>query len=238
MSAVSVALSVVVGALAGAVARPVVFARSVPAPASLRSRCPACAHHLLARPRPLPVSGRCPKCNERIGPAALSVELTMAAAFAAVAAGGATGWFAAAQYWFAACGVALAVIDVAVQRLPDVLTVPACTGTLLLLTAAAVAGEPGSLGRAAAAAAAVTATFLLLALLAEMGMGDVKFAPAIGALLGWSSWRNALWGTAAGFLLGAVAAVALLVSGRGRRTRLAFGPFMVIGALAVTVTIG
>ncbi|MFH9470843.1 hypothetical protein ACH4LT_26760 [Streptomyces clavifer] len=78
-----------------------------------------------------------------------------AAAFAVVAAGGASGGFAAAQYWIAACCVALALIDLAVQRLPDVLTPPVCGGTLILLTAAAPAGEPGSLGRAAAGAGAL-----------------------------------------------------------------------------------
>lgn len=111
-----------------------------------------------------------------------------------IAAGGASGWFAAAQYWVAACGVALALIDLAVQRLPDVLTLPACGGTLILLTAAALAGEPGSLGRAAAAAGVLAAVFLLMAFTGAMGLGDVKLAPAIGALLGWNSWTALLWG--------------------------------------------
>ncbi|MFJ3946154.1 prepilin peptidase [Streptomyces griseoaurantiacus] len=236
MSALSVALAAVIGVLVGAAARPMIFARSVPSPASSRSRCPHCEHGILDRPRPLPASGRCPRCAGPIGPTAISTEVTMGAAFAAVAAGGATGWFAAAQYWLAACGITLAMIDLAVQRLPDVLTVPACAGTLVLLTAATVADEAGSLARAAAAAAIVTAIFLLLALVAGMGLGDVKLAPAIGALLGWTSWKSVLWGTAAGFLLGLVGAVLLLASGRGRRTQLAFGPFLVLGALAVTVT--
>ncbi|MGW4034262.1 hypothetical protein ACWEFL_34040 [Streptomyces sp. NPDC004838] len=100
----------------------------------------------------LPYSGRCPACSEAIGPSPLVPEAAAAFAFAAVAVGGAGGWFAAAQYCVAACGVALALIDLAVQRLPDVLTLPACGGTFILLTAAAVTGEPGSLGRAAAAA--------------------------------------------------------------------------------------
>jgi len=161
-----------------------------------------------------------------------------AAAFTAIALGGANGWLAAAQYWFAACGVALAVIDLAVQRLPDVLTVPACAGTLLLLTGATLAGEPGGLGRAAAAAAAVTAAFLVLSLPSGMGLGDVKLAPAVGALLGWSSWQKVLWGTVAGFFAGLVFAGALLAAGRNRRVQVAFGPFMIIGALAMSVTTG
>ncbi|MFE3558700.1 prepilin peptidase [Streptomyces sp. NPDC059193] len=154
--------------------------------------------------------------------------------FAAIAIAGATGWFAAAQYWLAACGIALALVDLAVQRLPDVLTLPACAGTLLLLTGAALVGEPGSLGRAAAAAAAVTAIFIILAVVANLGLGDVKLAPATGALLGWHSWTSLWWGTVAGFLIGAVYAMVLLAAGRDRRAHVAFGPFMIIGALTVS----
>lgn len=241
MSALIVALSAVVGALVGTAARPAVFARSVPAPASSRSECPHCSGALFGRPHLLnllPASGRCPHCRAHIGPPAFSAEASTAAVFAAAAAGGATGWFAAAQYWLAACGIALALIDLAVQRLPDVLTLPACGGTLLLLAAAALAGEPGSLGRAAAAAVVITAAFLLLALFASMGLGDVKLAPGIGALLGWTSWTNLWWGTVTGFFLGAVCAATLLAAGRGRRTQVAFGPFMLIGALAVSVAAG
>ncbi|MFD6967214.1 prepilin peptidase [Streptomyces sp. NPDC059949] len=240
MSVLSVALSAAAGALAGAAARPMVFARSVPAPASWRTNCPHCGGAVIGRrPLPLlPVSGRCPTCAERIGPPALAAEVTAATAFAAVALSGASGWFAAAQYWLAACGIALALIDLAVQRLPDVLTLPTCAGTLLLLTGAALAGEPGSLGRAAAAAGVLTAVFLLLALVAGLGLGDVKLAPAVGALLGWSSWTNVWWGTAAGFLVGGVCAVALLAAGRNRRSQIAFGPFMIVGALAVSLATG
>ncbi|KOU80411.1 hypothetical protein ADK61_09390 [Streptomyces sp. XY66] len=222
--------------MAGAAARPAVFARSVPAAASARRDCPHCGSGVLGRRLPmLPVSGRCPACAQAIGPHAFTSEAATAVAFAAIAAGGANGWFGAAQYWVAACGVALALIDVAVQRLPDVLTLPACGGALLLLTAAELAGEPGSLVRAAAAAAVLTAVFLLIAFTGAMGLGDVKLAPALGALLGWSSWTALFWGAAAGFVLGAAFEVARMAVGRARRTHVSFGPYMVIGALVVSV---
>ncbi|WP_329231965.1 MULTISPECIES: prepilin peptidase [Streptomyces] len=119
---------------------------------------------------------------------------------------------AAAQYWLAACGIAL---------------------TLLLLAGAALAGEPGEIGRTAA----VAAVFLFLSLFAGMGLGDVKSAPAIGALLGWTRWQTVLWGTAVGFAVGAACAVALLLTGRGRREQVAYGPFMLVGALGVSVLV-
>ncbi|MEU8544565.1 A24 family peptidase [Streptomyces sp. NPDC048717] len=236
LSALSVALTTAIGALAGAAARPAVFARSVPAPAAARSSCPHCGGAVLARRLPvLHFSGRCPVCAEEIGPRPLVPEAAAAIAFAAVAAGGASGWFAAAQYWLAVCGVALALIDLAVQRLPDVLTFPAFGGTFILLTVAAVAGESGSLGRAAAGAAVLAAVFLLMAATGTMGLGDVKFAPTIGALLGWSGWTCLFWGAAAGFVIGAVSEVAKMAASRARHTHVSFGPYMVIGALAVSV---
>lgn len=237
LSALSVALTTAIGAVAGAAARPVIFARSVPAPEAARSNCPHCGSAVLDRRLPvLPLSGRCPACAKAIGPRPLLPEAAAGTAFAAIAVGGASGWFAAVQYWVAACGVALALIDLAVQRLPDVLTLPACGGTLVLLTAAALAGEPGSLGRAAAGAAVLTAVFLPMVFAGAMGLGDAKFAPAIGALLGWSSWTVLFWGAAAGFVVGAVSEVVRLAAGRARRTHVSFGPYMVIGALAVSVT--
>ncbi|MFI6688380.1 prepilin peptidase [Streptomyces sp. NPDC050485] len=236
MSALAIVLTAAAGALAGAAARLLVFARSVPAPMPGRSSCPHCGTTVLGGRLPvLPVSGRCPACAQAIGPRSFVPEAAAAIAFAAIAAGGAHGWFAAAQYWIAACGVALALIDLAVQRLPDVLTLPACGGTLLLFSAAALAGEPGHLGRAAAAAGVLTAAYLLVAFTGAMGLGDVKLAPAIGALLGWSSWTALFWGAAAGFVVGAVSEVVRLAAGRLRRAHVSFGPYMVIGALAVSV---
>jgi leader peptidase (prepilin peptidase)/N-methyltransferase len=175
----------------------------VPAPAAARSSCPHCDGTVLDRRLPaLPSSGRCPACAEQLGPHRLVPEAAAAIAFAAIAVRGASGRFAAAQYWVAVCGVTLALIDLAVQRLPNVLTLPAWCGTLVLLTAAALAGEPGSLGRAAAAA--LTAVFLPMTLASATRIGDIKLAPAIGALLGWSIWPVLFWGAAAGFVVGAV----------------------------------
>ncbi|MFJ4151966.1 prepilin peptidase [Streptomyces galbus] len=236
MSALSVALTTSIGAMVGAAARPAIFVRSVPAPAAARRTCPHCGGSIIDRRLPvLPASGRCPACAEVIGPCPLLPEATAAIAFTAIAVGGASGWFAAAQYWVAACGVALAFIDLAVQRLPDVLTLPACGGTLLLLIAGALAGEPGSAGRALTSAAVLTTVFLLIALTGAMGLGDVKVAPAIGALLGWGSWAVLFWGAAAGFVIGAISEVARMAAGHDRRTHVSFGPYMVIGALAVSV---
>ncbi|MBM7173951.1 hypothetical protein JQK87_37465 [Streptomyces sp. G44] len=58
----------------------------------------------------------------------------------------------------------------------------------------------------------------------------MKLAPTLGALLGWHSWAAAL-GTLAMFVL---AAAVNLLQGRTRR-RIAFGPYMILGAPGLSV---
>ena len=64
-----------------------------------------------------------------------------------------------------------------------------------------------------------------------VGGGDVRLAPLIGALLGWLGAAHLVIGLAAGFLIGGVAAAALLVLGRaGLKSSIAYGPAMCLGA--------
>jgi leader peptidase (prepilin peptidase) / N-methyltransferase len=138
-----------------------------------------------------------------------------------------------------ACGLAviavpLAFVDVAVHRLPDLLTAAAYAVTLAgLLIAAASGGQWGALGRAAAGGAALAGFYLLLALISPsgMGLGDVKLAVSLGTLLAWTGWRVLVIGGFTGFLLAAIYSVALLAVGRAtRKEHIPFGPFMIAGA--------
>ena len=64
-----------------------------------------------------------------------------------------------------------------------------------------------------------------------MGMGDVKFAILIGSFLGLSSGLCALW---ISVVLGGVFSVIMIAAKKAtRKTLIPFGPFMVIGALAM-----
>jgi hypothetical protein len=88
----------------------------------------------------------------------------------------------------ALAAVPLALTDLAVHRLPDPLTATAFTGTLALLTAAALTGhQPGHLARAAIAAAALACFYLVLCLIrpGEMRLSDVLTE------LRWRAWRMA-----------------------------------------------
>ncbi|REK84437.1 prepilin peptidase [Streptomyces inhibens] len=232
-------LAALVGLVAGAALRPVVVALAVPAGQPADVTCPACS----PRPVPawgphalrlLPPGGHCPNCRARLCAPWLP-ELTTAAAFAVVAAGGAAGWYAATQYWIALLGAGLLLIDSAVQRLPNLLTLAAAVGTLALLTTASAHQETGSLLRAVTVAAAAGGLFTVLAL-CGMGLGDAKLAISLGAVLGWRSWQAAVLALVLTYLLGATVAILLLLTRRGhRKSTLAFGPFLIVGTLGAAL---
>jgi leader peptidase (prepilin peptidase) / N-methyltransferase len=167
------------GLLAGPRMRASVFARST-ADGRQRRVCPECSRQVLAGRRRwcpvLPVTGRCPRCKARIGPDALAVELAAGLVLGVAAARASSAWELAALAWLAVLAVPLAFIDLAVRRLPDLLTVSAFTGTLVLLAVAeGTAGQPWPLVRALTGAAALAGFYLALWLFSpdQMGLGDV-----------------------------------------------------------------
>ena len=165
-----------VGLLAGPRIRASVFLLSTRIGEPPRRACPACSHQVLnGRWRwwpMLPVTGRCPACRTRIGPYPLLAEFAAGLALAIVSARATSAWELEALAWLALIAVPLALIDIAVHRLPDPLTAAAFTGTLALLAAAALAGhQPGYLARAAIGAAALACFYLALLLIRPGGIG-------------------------------------------------------------------
>ncbi len=143
-------------------------------------------------------------------------------------------WELPAYLYFALLSGPLTIIDLRSHRLPNVLTLSAypIVGVLLALPAIAE-GRGEDLLRAVLGGAVVLACYGVLHLVnpAGMGLGDVKLAGPMGALLGWLSWSVVLVGGFLGFALGAVVGIALLVARRaGRKSALPFGPFMLAGA--------
>ncbi|MGW7241705.1 prepilin peptidase [Streptomyces sp. NPDC054804] len=132
--------------------------------------------------------------------------------------------------------VLLATVDFRVQRLPDPLTLPLAAAALALLAVAALLPEhAGDWLTALYAALVLGAAYFVLFLInpGGMGFGDVKLALGMGAVLGWYGWPTVLLGTFAGFLFGALYGGALVVVRRaGRKTAIAFGPFLIAGAFA------
>jgi leader peptidase (prepilin peptidase)/N-methyltransferase len=163
-------------------------------------------------------------------------EVAAGMALAVVAARATSGWELAALAWLVLVALPLALIDMAVHRLPDPLTAAAFTGTLALLAVAALTGhQPGRFARAASGAAILACFYLALWLIRPdgMGLGDAKLAASIGLALGWSSWQELLTATFAGFALAAVYSGVRLVTHRATRTsQLPLGPFILLGTLA------
>ncbi len=74
---------------------------------------------------------------------------------------------------------------------------------------------------------------LVLAKQEAMGGGDVKFAAALGAFLG---WKYAFFAFLLSFFLGAFIAVPLLLFGRGKgKDPIPFGTFMAVAAVVVSL---
>lgn len=72
-----------------------------------------------------------------------------------------------------------------------------------------------------------------------MGLGDAKASASVGTLLAWFSWATLLAGAFAGFVLGGLYGIALLVLRRAtRKQHVPFGPFMIAGAFAVVLASG
>ena len=224
---------VAAGVPAGTVLRDPVFRLSVPAGAPDRSACPRCT-----APLPTWLAVRCTHCGRILGtPAAL--EISTAAVLALLLGRFGSQPDVAAFTFLGLLGVTLAAIDLAVQRLPDRLTLPAFPVLIALLAAAALIGHDGTaLLRATLGGAALGGSYLVLALLrpGQLGGGDVKLAGLAGLALGWLGWPALIAGALLGFLLAGLASLALLVARRVTLgSAISFGPYLLGGALLATL---
>ena len=207
------------------------------------SHCPACEAAVRARHNVPVVSwlvlrGRCADCQAPISPRYLVVELVTAGLFVATTVEVARLHLLAAlpaYLFFVAAGVALAAIDLDVMRLPNAIVYPSyAVLAVLLTTASLVTGAVEPLLRAAIGGVALFAFFLALAVAKPggMGLGDVKLAGIIGAVLGFLSYPAVLVGVFAAFVIGGLLGAGLLLAQRaGRKTLIPFGPAMIAGAL-------
>lgn len=137
--------------------------------------------------------------------------------------------------WVAAAGVLLAVVDLAVHRLPDVVTLPAAAVCAAAFVAdGAVTGHWAAVVRAvlAAAASGAIAGLAWFVVPAGLGLGDVKLLALLGLVLGWAGWGVLLAGVFLRLVVGSVVSLALIAARRaGWRTAVPFGPPLLTGAV-------
>lgn len=139
--------------------------------------------------------------------------------------------------WAGLLAVALGSVDIVAHRLPDALTLPAIPVTMLILLVTELAApSTGSVLVAAVVGIALTGAFWVLAALAPraMGLGDVKLVLSLALLTGYLSVGAAVLAVLIAFVLGAVIAVAGMVSRRLTLTSaIPFGPCLLAGCWLV-----
>jgi leader peptidase (prepilin peptidase)/N-methyltransferase len=150
-------------------------------------------------------------------------------------AGGAGDWALLPAYLaFGATTLAVTLTDIDHQLIPNRILFPGLgIAAVLLIVGAVIAGNPVDLLRAAIAGVVYFVVLLVVALVARggFGMGDVKLALLLGIFLGFVGWGTLGVGFILAILLGGVASVLVLVFTRkGRRSRFAYGPYLVAGA--------
>jgi leader peptidase (prepilin peptidase)/N-methyltransferase len=236
------ALGLVIGSFLNVVVWRLPRRESLSRPAS---HCPNCEHPI--RPSDnipviswLVLGRRCRDCRVPISARYPAVELATAVLFVVVA--WRIGWHLSliGYLFFAATGVALALIDYDVKRLPDTLTFPTyLVGIAALFADSARSGHWHPFLRAIEGMLALFGFYFATRILGRaimkktaMGLGDVKLSGILGLLLAWLSWGALVVGAFAGFLVGAVGGIVLIASGRGKlATRIPYGPYMLLGAL-------
>ncbi|WP_062306209.1 prepilin peptidase [Demequina subtropica] len=238
--ALLISLAGVLGLLCGSFAN-VLIAR-VPARepwANERSRCPRCGHELAWYDN-IPVLSwlwlrrRCRYCAAPIPARYPIVELATAALFAAVVAVHGASWLTAGLLYLALASVALVVIDLDVQRLPNGLVLPAIPAVLGAVAAQASAdGDWWMLARAALGGLVLGGFYFVLWLIYPkgLGFGDVKAASLLGTALGAVGWDALAVGGILGPLIGGIAGTVAIVRHRAvAGVRIPYGPWLIAGA--------
>lgn len=202
------------------------------------SRCPSCgtairALHNVPVVSWLALRGRCAACRAPISARYPAVELAggaIALVFAwrygysaQLAAGLAFGWAL----------LALTVIDLDTQLLPDDITLPLlwagllvnASGTFIDLHSAVLGAAGGYL-----VLWSVYWAFRLIMKKEGMGYGDFKLLAAIGA---WTGWQVLPFVVVVSAALGAViGSIGLWLARRGADTKIPFGPYLALGGIA------
>jgi len=131
------------------------------------------------------------------------------------------------------------LIDITTHRLTRSVTMRAAfIGGPLLSIAAIANNQPGRIGVMALSFVVTLLTFVALSLASKRGIGagDVRLAAVLAMFLGYLGAKFVMQGLALGFMLGGFVALFLLFSRKvSRNTRIAFGPYICIGAMVVVL---
>jgi leader peptidase (prepilin peptidase)/N-methyltransferase len=199
-----------------------------------RSRCPHCGHAIRFYEN-IPIlsylwlRGKCSDCGARISPRYPLIELLTGVLSAIVAWHFGFGWQAGAALVLTWALIALSMIDIDHQLLPDSITLPFLWLGLVLSLFPVFADVRASLIGAIAGYLSLWSIYQLFKLLTGkegMGFGDFKLLALLGAWMGWQSLPMiVLLSSAVGAVLGGAM---MVIQGRGRHQPIPFGPYLAI----------
>ncbi len=198
------------------------------------SHCPHCDHQIRAWENIpllsyLLLRGKCSSCRAKISIRYPAIELLTGILAAIVAWHFGFGWQAAAGVFLTWSLIALSMIDVDHQLLPDSITLPLLWVGLAMSLFPIFADMRTSLIGAMAGYLSLWIVFKLFKLVTGkegMGYGDFKLLAALGAWMGWQSLPLIiLLSSAVGALLGVMM---IVFQGRDKAQPIPFGPYLAI----------
>jgi len=210
------------------------------------SRCTACNNEIRAWDN-IPVisylllGGRCRNCKAKISARYPLVEALNAFLYAVIVWRYGIGWNSVVYAVLCSSLIVITFIDLDFQIIPDRITLAGIplglvAGSFLLndpfMRAELLGYKVSLIGLFAGGG-----LFYLVAVLSRGGMGggDIKMMAMVGAMMG---WKSVLLTTLLGSLGGSLIGVFLMIfKGRGRKTKIPFGPFLALGTL-VTLFFG
>ncbi len=201
-----------------------------------RSHCPHCGHGIRAWENVpllsfLFLRGRCSSCGERIPWRYPLVELGCGLLSALVAWRLGFGWPLLAALAFTWASLALTLIDLDHQLLPDAITLPLLWLGLLCSLGHWFTDPTSAILGAVAGYLVLWSLYQLFRLLTRkegMGYGDFKLLAAAGAWLGWQQLPLVILLSS---FVGALVGITLIVArGRDRNLPIPFGPYLATAA--------
>lgn len=124
-------------------------------------------------------------------------------------------------------------IDASEHRLPNRLTYPLIPASVIVgVITALIAGQPHRISSLIISGLTGGFVFFVAALTVStgMGMGDAKLAVSTTAIAGWWSYPSAMWQIFAAFFSAGIAVLVLVALRKATmKTRIAFGPFLLLG---------
>jgi leader peptidase (prepilin peptidase) / N-methyltransferase len=202
-----------------------------------RSRCPACGAEIGARDN-VPVlswlllRGKCRRCGERISVEYPLLELATAGLVVGAAIRYANPWQAILIGGLLALMPAIALIDLRHRIIPNRLIYPSLILFPIVIVLAWLIGDAADPIRAVIGLLLYGGFLFVVAVVSKgMGMGDVKLVALIGLVLGSRDLRFVGVAAGAAIALGGLGGLIALAMGRGRKSKIPFGPYLAVGAV-------